>query len=186
MTSQYDDVIAAAASIARSSSDLPSLGDDAEPSTPKRKKRKKKKNRKGKTLQDSPVISENVAASENYEINGDVSYSRTTSTVTEAVVVPDVDSTTVSAATLPSVYGELRQRNVGNVMNGLGVEMVSEESGDFKKDDNVKEEVAENRSTGKEVNSEQRVEMNGRKLEKDGTLDWKKLMAEDPNCKSII
>ncbi|KAK6146689.1 hypothetical protein DH2020_020558 [Rehmannia glutinosa] len=133
---------------------------------------------------DSSVISENVT----YEasvINGDVNYSFTASTVTDTAVVPDVETEgngRVFTVTLASPFGELRQRNVGNVMNGGGsAEMASEESGSTKKEGNVKEEVAENRSDGKEIKSDPRVELNGRKLEKEGTLDWKKLMAEDPN-----
>ncbi|KAI3453200.1 hypothetical protein Pfo_009863 [Paulownia fortunei] len=181
--SEYDDVMSTAttASLSRSNSDPPSLRNDASSSPPRKKK--KKKSRKGKTLQDSSVIYENVT-SENSAINGDVNYSCTASTVTEAAVEPDVESEgnrTVRTLTLPWLFGELRQRNVGNVMNGGSVEMVSEESGSTKMDDNVKEEIAENRSAGKEVNSDQQVELNGRKLEKEGTLDWKKLMAEDPN-----
>ncbi|KAK6146708.1 hypothetical protein DH2020_020577 [Rehmannia glutinosa] len=183
--SEYDDVmpITTAASVSRSNSDPPALQNDAA-SSPSPRKKKKKKNRRGKTLQESSVISENVT----YEasvINGDVNYSFTASTVTETAVVPDVESEgngRVFTVTLASPFGELRQRNVGYVMNGGGsAEMASEESGITKKEGNVKEEVAENRSDGKEIKSDQRVEFNGRKLEKEGTLDWKKLMAEDPN-----
>ncbi|KAK4423363.1 protein POLLEN DEFECTIVE IN GUIDANCE 1 [Sesamum alatum] len=178
----YDDVMSTttAASLSRSISDPPSLGDRAASSPSRRKK--KKKGRKGKSLQDSSVISEDVIA-EVSGINGDVNYSCTVGTVTEAAVVPDVDNegdSAVRTVTQLPQFGELRQRNVGNVMNGGSVEMVSEESG--KKDEKVKEETGEDRSAGKEISSDQRVELNGRKLEKEGTLDWKKLMAEDPNC----
>lgn len=132
------------------------------------------------------MISEDVIT-EVSGINGDVNYSCTVGTVTEAAVVPDVDNEgdcAVRTVTQLPQFGELRQRNVGNVMNGGSEDMVSEESG--KKDEKVKEEIGEDRSAGKEISSDQRVELNGRKLEKEGTLDWKKLMAEDPNCKLIL
>ncbi|KAL7149570.1 hypothetical protein ABFS83_05G050200 [Erythranthe nasuta] len=170
--SQYDDVVAAT-SLSRSNSDPP--GDGA--SSPTRRKKKKRRSRKGKTLLDSSAVSEISA------IDGDVSYSCTTSTVTEtAVAPPDLDGESSRAVTLPLVFGELRQRNVGSMANGGSAEMmVSEESGCSKKDDNVKEEIAEKQSDGKEIDSDQKAELSGRKLEKEGTLDWKKLMAEDPN-----
>ncbi|KAL9166712.1 hypothetical protein ABFS82_05G048700 [Erythranthe guttata] len=172
--SQYDDVVAAT-SLSRSNSDP--HGDGA--SSPTRRKKKKRRSRKGKTLLDSSAVSEISA------IDGDVSYSCTTSTVTEAAVVPpDLDGESSFAVTLPLVFGELRQRNVGSMANGGGsaeMMMVSEESGCSKKDDNVKEEIAEKQSGGEEIDSDQKAELSGRKLEKEGTLDWKKLMAEDPN-----
>ncbi|XP_011070548.1 protein POLLEN DEFECTIVE IN GUIDANCE 1 [Sesamum indicum] len=167
------------ASLSRSISDPPALGDRAG-SSPSRKK-KKKKSRRGKSLQESSVISEDVMT-EVSGINGDVNYSCTVGTVTEVAVVPDVDNegdSAVRTVTQLPQFGELRQRNVGNAMNGGSTEMVSEESG--KNDEKVKEETGEDRSAGTEISSDQRVELNGRKLEKEGTLDWKKLMAEDPN-----
>ncbi|KAK4400124.1 protein POLLEN DEFECTIVE IN GUIDANCE 1 [Sesamum angolense] len=178
----YEDAMSTTrtASLSRSISDPPALGDRAA-SSPSRKKKKKKKNRKGKSLQDSFVISEDVIT-EVSGINGDVNYSCTVGTVTEAAVVPDVDNeggSAVRTVTHLPQFGELRQRNVGNAMNGGSTEMVSEERG--KDDEKVKEETGEDRSAATEISSDQRVELNGRKLEKEGTLDWKKLMAEDPN-----
>ncbi|PIN24973.1 putative membrane protein [Handroanthus impetiginosus] len=187
--SEFDDQMSTAtfdASLSRSNSDPPSLQSDAA-SSPSRKnknkkKKKNKKNRKGKTLPDSSVVSEN-AISEISTINEDVNYSCTASTVTETVLEPDVDREgNYGTVTLPPPhFGELRQRNVGNVMHGGSVEMVSEESGSTKKDEKVKEEIAENRNADKENNSEQPGELNGKKLEREGTLDWKDLMAEYPN-----
>ncbi|KAL2233253.1 UNVERIFIED_CONTAM: Protein POLLEN DEFECTIVE IN GUIDANCE 1 [Sesamum indicum] len=184
--SDYDDAMSptTTASLSRSISDPPALGDRAG-SSPSRKK-KKKKSRRGKSLQESSVISEDVMT-EVSGINGDVNYSCTVGTVTEVAVVPDVDNegdSAVRTVTQLPQFGELRQRNVGNAMNGGSTEMVSEESG--KNDEKVKEETGEDRSAGTEISSDQRVELNGRKLEKEGTLDWKKLMAEDPNCKLIL
>ncbi|KAL3635918.1 hypothetical protein CASFOL_020465 [Castilleja foliolosa] len=190
----YDDVMSTAAAFSRSKSDPLALQDDASSSSPRKKKKKKKqKSRTEKNLQGSS-IPEN-SASEIPVINGDVNYSCTASTITETAVTPGVESErncnrTVFTVTLASPFGELRQRNVGNAVNGGRAEMASEESGIIKNDGNAKEEIAEKWTTGKEINSEQRgkeinaeqmVELNRRKLEREGTIDWKKLMAEDPN-----
>ncbi|KAG8382677.1 hypothetical protein BUALT_Bualt05G0102100 [Buddleja alternifolia] len=178
--SEYDDVTStstSSSSLSRSKSDPPSLRSDAVSSPPR--KRKKKRNRKGKLSHDSYVIAENAV------MNRELNYSLTTSTVTEVASVPEADSEAncaVRTVTLPPQFGELRQRNVGNVINGGIAEVVSEGSGSSKKDDdNVKEEVAENVGVCKEINSKPVVELNGRKLERDQTLDWKNLMPEDPN-----
>lgn len=178
-TSDFDDIMSATddgdAALRRSHSDPPSL-QNGTASSPSRK-RKKKKSRKGKS---SPIAESAVSET----INGDVKYSCTLSTVTEVTtLVPDLDSE-AQEVTLPSVYRALRQRNVGNGVNGGSAEVISDDSGSSKKDDMANEEVAENcwTDTGKET-GQQGPELNDRKLEKDGTLDWKKLMAEDPNCK---
>lgn len=116
-------------------------------------------------------------------INGDVNYSCTLSTVTEAAsLVPDLDSE-VQQVTLSSVFAALRQRNVGNGVTGGSAEVNSEDSGSNKKDDVAKEEVAENWGGGGMESAQQGPELNGRKLERDETLDWKEWMAKDPNCK---
>lgn len=85
----------------------------------------------------------------------------------------------------PPMFGELRQRNVSSVVNGGADEMPmslrSEESGNANSDNNAKEEVDENQSVLKESNLNQRSETNGKKLEKEESLDWKKLMFEDQN-----
>ncbi|KAH6790368.1 hypothetical protein C2S51_005374 [Perilla frutescens var. frutescens] len=181
-TSEYDDVTNAAtaddAALFRSHSDPPSLQNGVASSPPR--KRKKKKSRKGKSSLCESSIAETSA------INGDVNYSCTLSTVTEAAVVPEFDSE-VQTVTLESVFGALRQRNVGNGVNGGSVEVSSDDSGSSKKDDIAKEEVAnnrsgaENRSGGDMETGQEGPELNGRKLEKDVTLDWNKLMAENPN-----
>ncbi|XP_051145060.1 protein POLLEN DEFECTIVE IN GUIDANCE 1 [Andrographis paniculata] len=171
--SECDDVLAL---LSRSNSDPPSPGEDAAVS-PARKKRKRR-NRKAKTLRNSSVVSVTEIRKSDVTTNGDVSYSCTTSTVTETALAPDVDTGAVCSVILPPQFGELRQRNVGNAMSaGSSVDAVREESGSSRKEEKVKEEMAENRSSGKEIG----LELNGRKLEKEGTLDWKKLMAEDPN-----
>ncbi|KAG6399083.1 hypothetical protein SASPL_140557 [Salvia splendens] len=157
------------AAISRSHSDPAHLQNGASASSPPRK-RKKRKSRKGKSSFNSEIPTADTPL-----INGDLNYSCTLSTVTEAAsVVPDLDC----EVTLSSVYGALRQRNVGN---GGCSEVNSDDSGSSKKDDSAKEEVAENWNAGGKETAQQGPEMNGRKLEKDGTLDWKEWMAEDAN-----
>ncbi|KAL6577487.1 hypothetical protein OROMI_009815 [Orobanche minor] len=187
LATEYDDVMSTA-SVSRSNSDPLTLQDNTTSSPRRKKKKKKKKSSRGKPLQDSFVISENgileVSATE-----GDVNYSCTASSIIETAVVSDVEGDSnrrVLTVTLVSPFRELRQRNVANVMNGGSAEMAREEKGTSKKDGNVNEKIAEHRSSVKEINSEQRMELKGRKLEKEGTLDWKKLMAEDPNCSGTL
>ncbi|XP_057777649.1 protein POLLEN DEFECTIVE IN GUIDANCE 1 [Salvia miltiorrhiza] len=170
---EYEDLISSTAML-RSHSDPPPLQNGAAASSPPRK-RKKRKSRKGK----SSLNSESPTA-ETSVINGDVNYSCTLSTLTEdAALIPDLDSE-VQQVTLSSVFGALRQRNVGNGVSGGTVEANSDDSGSSKKDDVAKEEVAENWSGCGKESGQQGPEMNGRKLEKDGTLDWKEWMANDP------
>lgn len=100
--------------------------------------------------------------------------------------MPDLNSEdNCTVQTRPSGFGELRQRNV---MNGVSGEMASDESVSSKKDDNVmEEEVPKIWRAINEMKSEQdKMESSGRKLEKDGTLDLKNLMAGDPNCKLVL
>ncbi|CAA2992032.1 POLLEN DEFECTIVE IN GUIDANCE 1, partial [Olea europaea subsp. europaea] len=56
-----------------------------------------------------------------------------------------------------------------------------EESRNVNSDNKAKEEVDENQSVLKESNLNKRTETNGKKLEKEESLDWKKLMSEDQN-----
>lgn len=90
----------------------------------------------------------------------------------------------------PPLFGELRQRNVSSVVNGGDDEMPMslriEESRNVNSDNKAKEEVDENQSVLKESNLNKRTETNGKKLEKEESLDWKKLMSEDQNCKWIL
>lgn len=97
-------------------------------------------------------------------------------------MAPDLDGE-VHQVTLSSVYAALRQRNVGNGVNGVIGEVNSDDSGSGRREDTAKEEVSENWIGSGKDSSQHGPEMNGRKLEKDRTLDWKELMAKDPNCK---
>ncbi|GER37169.1 transmembrane anterior posterior transformation protein 1 [Striga asiatica] len=176
LATEFDDVMSTA-TVSRSISDPLALQSDALSSSPRRKKKKKnkKKSTSGKTTLQHSVVCGTSA------INGDVNHSCTASTITEAAVLPDVESEgNHRVYMVASPFGELRQRNVGNAVNGGSVEIAIEESVSSKNDRSIKEETAEDVSNVKEVNSEhRRVELNGRKLEKEGTLDWKRLMAED-------
>ncbi|KAL6543871.1 hypothetical protein OROGR_010368 [Orobanche gracilis] len=186
LATEYDDVMPTA-SVSRSNSDPLALQDNTTTS-PRKKKKKKKKSSRGKPLQDSSVISEN-GAPEVFATEGDVNYSCTESSIIGTAVVPDVEGESnrkVLTVTLVSPFRELRQRNVANVMNGGSAEMASEEKETSKKDSNVNEKIAEHWSSIKEINSEQRMELKGMKLEKEGTLDWEKMMAEDPSCSGTL
>lgn len=116
------------------------------------------------------------------------------SVVCEEVIVPEESVSTLSSVTTGSEFEilhagdayssvtELRQRSsVVNGGGGGGEEAVSRI-----------EECREEDSSSKELGSsfeKQRAELNGnvvRKLEKEESLDWKRLMAEDPNRELII
>ncbi|KZV19546.1 protein POLLEN DEFECTIVE IN GUIDANCE 1 [Dorcoceras hygrometricum] len=150
-------------------------------SSPSRKK-KKKRNRKGKTISDvSSLFSENSVP--NGQINN---YSCTVSrTITEEV---ESELNCVVRAVTPQ-FPELRQRNVGSVINGgeTVTSLVSEESGSGRKEDNAVEGVEEKKEgVGNEIESDQWMLLKGGKLQKEMSLDWKKLMAEDSNYTSHL
>ena len=71
-------------------------------------------------------------------------------------------------STICQVSQELRQRNVGGSNGDGGDDLVSEV---------MKQEV----EVEVEVNS--RPNLSNGKLENANSLDWKRFMAEDPNCK---
>ena len=89
----------------------------------------------------------------------------------------------------------LRQRNVSFVaeevtsgVTSLGSEVEGNCNGDKHNGGEIesksfKEDEAESKLQ-EQQHQKPTVEMNGRKLEKEESLDWKKLMAEDPNRKS--
>ncbi|KAL2509708.1 Protein POLLEN DEFECTIVE IN GUIDANCE 1 [Forsythia ovata] len=190
-----------ASTLSRSNSDPPSLQNDAASSpTHTNRKKKKRKNKRGTISASSPI-------SESSETNGDINYSSNivgveytsrkcsyTVVQTESTNVRvaeksenDIAVSTATGTTVvgPPLFGELRQRNVSSVLNGGGDEMPmsvrGEVSANANNDNKVKEEVEESQSVLKESNLNQRRENNGKKLEKEESLDWKKLMAEDQN-----
>ncbi|XP_075522545.1 protein POLLEN DEFECTIVE IN GUIDANCE 1-like [Primulina tabacum] len=146
-------------------------------SSPSRRKKKKKRNRKGKTTSEvSSVVSENSVT------NGEIkNYSCTvSSTVTEEV---ESEANCVMRE-VTAQFRELRQRNVSSVINGgeTMISLATEESGSGRKEDNAVEGVEEKKEgVGSEIKSDQWMHLKGGKLQKEVSLDWKKLMSEDSN-----
>ncbi|EPS57912.1 hypothetical protein M569_16905 [Genlisea aurea] len=162
--SQYDDVFHAA----EADSDLTFVPDDKKRKNKKKKKKKKaKKNREGNAIHDESVISED-AIHDFSAIDADVGYTRTSA----AIFPADVDS-------CPAAKSEgLRQRNVGFLMNGGNEELTVEDTGSCPRDD----EANVDRENSPEIfTSDHVVELPRRTIEKEESLDWKKLMAKDPN-----
>ncbi|XP_022865230.1 protein POLLEN DEFECTIVE IN GUIDANCE 1 [Olea europaea var. sylvestris] len=185
--------------LSRSNSDPPSLQNDESSSpTHNNRKKKKRKNKRG-TISASSPFSENSETNRkiNYNILGVEYGSREFSytvvqkeSAIESVAEKSENDSAVSTATGtplvgPPLFGELRQRNVSSVVNGGDDEMPMslriEESRNVNSDNKAKEEVDENQSVLKESNLNKRTETNGKKLEKEESLDWKKLMSEDQN-----
>ncbi|XP_073143832.1 protein POLLEN DEFECTIVE IN GUIDANCE 1 [Henckelia pumila] len=147
--------------------------------SPSRRK-KKKRNRKGKTISEvSSVVSENSVT------NGEIkNFSCTVSgTITEEV---ESEANCVVREVTPQ-FRELRQRNVSSVINGSEtvISLATEESGSGRKEDNAVEVVEEKKEgVGNEIKSDQWMQLNGGKLQKEVSLDWKKLVSEDSNYTS--
>lgn len=161
--------------------------DDATSPTGIRKKKKKKK--KHRRITEHSTISEFSVTDEELdrsfpvgEFNGycySVAQSSSVVVCEEPEAMPPPmphSSCSVSSVTgLP--FGELRQRNV--MVNGVSEESVGSPQIAERESESVKE---------LESRSNSRVEMDlnmdgiaGRSLEKEVSLDWKRLMAEDPN-----
>ncbi|XP_073066064.1 protein POLLEN DEFECTIVE IN GUIDANCE 1-like [Primulina eburnea] len=145
-------------------------------SSPSRRKKKKKRNRKGKTTSEvSSVVSENSVT------NGEIkNYSCTVS----SMVTEEVESeANCVMREVTAQFRELRQRNVSSVINGgeTMISLATEESGSGRKEDNAVEGVEEKEAVGSEIKSDQWMHLKGGKLQKEVSLDWKKLIAEDSN-----
>lgn len=119
--------------------------------------------------------------SENSVTNGEIkNYSCTvSSTITEEV---ESEANCVVREVTPQ-FRKLRQRNVSGVINGgeTVISLATEESGSGRKEDNAVEGVEEKEGVGNEIKSDQWMQ-----LQKEVSLDWKKLMPEDSNCESIF
>ncbi|KAL3502095.1 hypothetical protein ACH5RR_036544 [Cinchona calisaya] len=176
-----------------------SISDDAHDGVSAHKKKKKRKKSKKSILRNDSVSVPEIDVidhrTDGFSVN---SYSYSVTETTPAVL-PDVSSelperrgSDFSARTV-NYSPQLRQRNASFVMNGgvepepdqvtsLGsVESInnSGEVGD-KILEGERQRVEEVEWKLTEERRRQTVEMNGRKLEKEESLDWKKLMAEDP------
>ncbi|XP_059302245.1 protein POLLEN DEFECTIVE IN GUIDANCE 1 isoform X1 [Lycium ferocissimum] len=141
----------------RSNSD-PSPIDDATTSPTANRRKKKKKKKKHNTITE-----------EHSELNG-YCYSFAQSSTSTVVLTEEHDTPPMhhsnSVTGLP--FGELRQRNVV---------MLNEESVERGSETPVKE--LESRSNSRDLNMDNGFPV--RTLEKEVSLDWKRLMAQDPN-----
>lgn len=161
--------------------------DDATSPTGSRKKKKKKKKHKRmtehSTISELPVTEEQLDRSfPVVESNGYCySVAQSSSVVVceehETLPLPHSNCSVSSVTGLP--FGELRQRNV--MVNGVSEESVASPQIAERESESVKE--LESRS-----NSTVELDLNmdgiaGRSLEKEVSLDWKRLMAEDLNRK---
>lgn len=100
----------------------------------------------------------------------------TVSTVTVASETGDVFPTTVRGGVEGFNFRELRQRNVnGGSSEDLAASVVGDDGGIEKEDSDVKATPVEKPTNEPVANGVKRLET----LE---SLDWKRLMAEDPNC----
>ncbi|KAG5599917.1 hypothetical protein H5410_031287 [Solanum commersonii] len=158
--------------------------DDATSPTGIRKKKKKKK--KHKRITEHSTISEFSVTDEQLdrsfpirEFNGHCySVSQSSSVVVceeHETMPPPMPHSSCSVTGLP--FGELRQRNV--MVNGVSEENVGSPQIAERERESVKE--LESRSNSRVEMDLNMVGIAGRSLEKEVSLDWKRLMAEDPN-----
>ncbi|KAL2545813.1 Protein POLLEN DEFECTIVE IN GUIDANCE 1 [Forsythia ovata] len=194
-----DEIMPTSSSFSRSNSVPPSIQEDYTAPLSTRPNRKKKKKKNEKRIPVSSPIAENSI------INGDMDYTSNDArdkctrrisnytlvqTESSVVTIPEEaerDCTVCTVSGTSSEFGELRQRNVSSLINGGGDKTIMsfriDESFDDRKnndDDNVKEEVEAHDCALKESSSNHSIKMNGRELDNGESLDWQKLMDEDP------
>ncbi|KAJ8535420.1 hypothetical protein K7X08_023140 [Anisodus acutangulus] len=150
----------------RSNSDPSPIDDSTTSPTGNRKKKKKKKH---KRITEHPTISEHLDHSSSVgEFNGYCySIAQTSSVVVceEHETLPHSNMSSVSGL----LFGELRQRNV-IMVNGVSEESVGSPQIAHRESESITELESRSSSRGE-----------GRSLENEVSLDWKRLMAEDPN-----
>ncbi|XP_009773647.1 protein POLLEN DEFECTIVE IN GUIDANCE 1 [Nicotiana sylvestris] len=177
------------ATLPRSNSDPPPQllpNDDATSPTGNRKRKKKKKKHKRiaehSTISEYSVTDEQLGRSSSVgEFSGycySVAQSSSVVVCEEPVTLPKPESNCSVSSVSGLPFGELRQRNV--MVNGVTEESVGSPQISERQNESVVKELESRSNSRVEVN----VNMNGvagRSLEKEASLDWKKLMAEDPN-----
>ncbi|OIT20931.1 protein pollen defective in guidance 1 [Nicotiana attenuata] len=173
----------------RSNSDPPPQllpNDDATSPTGNRKRKKKKKKHKRiaehSTISEYSVTDEQLGRSSSVgEFNGycySVAQSSSVVVCEEPVTLPKPESNCSVSSVSGLPFGELRQRNI--MVNGVTKESVGSPQICERQSESVVKELESRSNSRVKVN----VNMNGvagRSLEKEASLDWKKLMAEDPN-----
>lgn len=154
--------------------------DNKSPKSPKPRRRKRKSKARRKSSNDddcTTTISDNLFDCKRYNNSNNNSVVQTV-LCEEGVSVPKNDSfvstvSSVSGTCSGTEYfsgGELRQRS--SVVSG------GEEEEKKKSNDGGDVKGCDNSVAGKQ--------MNGRKLETEESLDWKRVMADDPNCESCF
>ncbi|KAK4351353.1 hypothetical protein RND71_030666 [Anisodus tanguticus] len=150
----------------RSNSDPSPIDDSTTSPTGNRKKKKKKKH---KRITEHPTISEHLDHSSSVgEFNGYCySVAQTSSVLVceEHETLPHSNMSSVSGL----LFGELRQRNV-IMVNGVSEESVGSPQIAHRESESITELESRSSSRGE-----------GRSLENEVSLDWKRLLAEDPN-----
>ncbi|XP_050275612.1 protein POLLEN DEFECTIVE IN GUIDANCE 1 isoform X2 [Quercus robur] len=162
------------------------------PNRKKRKHRRKKPIHSESSIREDPIaeatLDPDTSRTNGLESNCTHSYSVESSSVCTVVTEPDFQNVRGEGFNL----GELRQRSVS--ISGASDDAASRVGGDnekVKEKEREKEEEEEEES-GVEVSSavKQRAEPNGsvgsKKLETEKSLDWKRLMADDPNLSFTV
>lgn len=187
--------------ILRSTSDPSAVSNHHSPKKKKRKKKAKKSVLRDDSVESSEIervidrdgaAIDNCSSADGFSVNN---YSYTILETVPTVVVPELSEGRGSDYSVRTVAlgAHLRQRSVNVAANG-GIEaeavaptvmaVGSVEHGGSEIAEKESERV--NEADLKLDQQQQRpYEMNGRTLEKEESLDWKKVMAEDPSCKWI-
>ena len=164
------------------------------PNRKKRKHRRKKPIHSESSIREDPIAESTLDPDTNrtngLESNCTHSYSVESSSVCTVVTEPDFQNVRGEGFN----FGELRQRSVS--ISGASDDAASRVGGDNEKvkekEKEKEKEEEEDEESGVEVSSavKQRAEPNGsvgsKKLETERSLDWKRLMADDPNCEPIL
>ncbi|XP_030959794.1 protein POLLEN DEFECTIVE IN GUIDANCE 1 isoform X1 [Quercus lobata] len=159
------------------------------PNRKKRKHRRKKPIHSESSIREDPIaeatLDPETSRTNGLESNCTHSYSVESSSVCTVVTEPDFQNVRGEGFNL----GELRQRSVS--ISGASDDAASRVGGDNEKV-KEKEREKEEEESGVEVSSavKQRAEPNGsvgsKKLETEKSLDWKRLMADDPNLSFTV
>nr|POE82839.1 protein pollen defective in guidance 1 [Quercus suber] len=163
------------------------------PNRKKRKHRRKKPIHSESSIREDPIaeatLDPDTSRTTGLESNCMHSYSVESSSVCTVVTEPDFQNVRGEGFN----FGELRQRSVS--ISGASDDAASRVGGDNEKEkekEKEKGEKEEEEESGGEVSSAvtQRAKPNGsvgsNKLETEKSLDWKRLMAEDPNLSFTV
>lgn len=160
------------------------------PNRKKRKHRRKKPIHSESSIREDPIaeatLDPDTSRTAGLESNCMHSYSVESSSVCTVVTEPDFQNVRGEGFN----FGELRQRSVS--LSGASDDAASRLGGDNEKEKEKEKDKEEEEESGGEVSSAvtQRAKPNGsvgsNKLETEKSLDWKRLMAEDPNLSFTV